>query len=377
MSLRIGSRLFRKVFVYYPRGKRSGGPEALHQLVDSLRRQDVDAFLVPYPSTRANKRVALYATYNAPESISVEDESDCAVVAGEGQYPVLLKTRKAEIFCWWLAIESSMLFRSLRLPYLRPYEAPRRAVQGAVKDLILAWQGRVRRARSDDSRFAHLTQSAYAWSFLVDRERVPPTMLSDYTARPAEASANSRPGAERVGVSYNALKADYLTRQVSELCPDVAFTPIRDMTQAQVYETLGRSSVYLDLGAHPGKDRIPREAALAGCLVSVAMRGAGAFHSDVPIPFEHKVRLDGNVVRNAALTVHSLVRSREEAFAQQLGYRTFIDREQSVFDTEVRAIFVDGLRGFDSGHSQTFQGRVSTPFMPAAANNSDRESELK
>jgi hypothetical protein len=346
--------LFRKVFVYYPRGKQSGGPEALHQLVDSLRRQGVDAFLVAYPHTRTNERVPLYACYDAPEADAVEDTSDSAVVAGEGQYPLLLQVRRAEVFCWWLAIESSLLYQSLRLPYLRSYEAPRNPALGAAKDLVISMRGYARRALYRDSHFTHVTQSEYAWSFLADRKRLPPTMLSDFTARQAHVSAYGRSTSERGGVTYNATKADYITRQVAELCPDVEFIPIRGMAQDQVYETLGRSSIYLDLGAHPGKDRIPREAALAGCVVSVALRGAGAYSADVPIPFDHKVRLDGNMVENAVGTVQAVLKDRAGSFARQSSYRSAISREQTVFDAEVNAIFVAGIRGFDTHQSHAF-----------------------
>ena len=49
--------LYSRVFVYYPRGVETGGPEALHQLVDSLRRLKVEAFLVPIPRQRESPKV--------------------------------------------------------------------------------------------------------------------------------------------------------------------------------------------------------------------------------------------------------------------------------------------------------------------------------
>ena len=37
----------RRVFVHYPAGVRSGGPEALHQLCEALTTAGVEASLVP------------------------------------------------------------------------------------------------------------------------------------------------------------------------------------------------------------------------------------------------------------------------------------------------------------------------------------------
>ncbi|MFC3399287.1 hypothetical protein ACFOEP_12775 [Microbacterium amylolyticum] len=54
------------VYVYYPRGLATGGPEALHQLVDSLRRQGREAYLVAVPGTERAPRAQRYAHYDAP-----------------------------------------------------------------------------------------------------------------------------------------------------------------------------------------------------------------------------------------------------------------------------------------------------------------------
>ena len=47
---------------------------------------------------------------------------------------------------------------------------------------------------------------------------------------------------------------------------------------------------YIDFGPHPGMDRLPREAALAGCIVITNREGAAAHDEDVPLPPEYKFR---------------------------------------------------------------------------------------
>ena len=49
-----------------------------------------------------------------------------------------------------------------------------------------------------------------------------------------------------------------------------------------------QSKAYIDFGNHPGKDRLPREAAINGCCVITDRRGSAAFSQDVPIPDEYK-----------------------------------------------------------------------------------------
>jgi hypothetical protein len=60
------------------------------------------------------------------------------------------------------------------------------------------------------------------------------------------------------------------------------------MTNHEVTNLLRRAKVYIDFGPHPGMDRLPREAALAGCIVITNRDGAAGYDVDVPLPNEFK-----------------------------------------------------------------------------------------
>jgi hypothetical protein len=173
-------------------------------------------------------------------------------------------------------------------------------------------------------------------------------MVSDYT--PNLESIKAAPSDKRVGVSYNATKAEYATSRLRRYLPEVDFVPIAGMSQSEVYETLKSTQIYLDLGAHPGKDRIPREAAIAGNVVVVGLRGAAAYSADIPIPFTHKVLMRKGYEISAARKLSAILESIPEEFANQESFRASIYQEKTIFDCEVRAFFVDGIQGFDSGH---------------------------
>ena len=55
------------------------------------------------------------------------------------------------------------------------------------------------------------------------------------------------------------------------------------MTPAEVKNLLLTSKVYIDFGNHPGKDRIPREAAVSGCVVITNKKGSANYFEDVTI----------------------------------------------------------------------------------------------
>ena len=70
------------------------------------------------------------------------------------------------------------------------------------------------------------------------------------------------------------------------------WVPIENMTPREVGELLASAKVYVDFGEHPGRDRIPREAALAGCVVITGTRGSAGNGIDIPIPSEYVIGED-------------------------------------------------------------------------------------
>ena len=78
-------------------------------------------------------------------------------------------------------------------------------------------------------------------------------------------------------LAWNPVK-DHIAGQLGLPC-----VPLFNMPRTQVIETLKQSKVYVDCGGHPGRDRIPREAALLGCIVVTNTAGTAECFEDVPL----------------------------------------------------------------------------------------------
>jgi hypothetical protein len=336
------------IYIYYPRGLETGGPEALHQLCDSLRRHGQNAFLVPIRATRSLRRVADYSVYDAPEAEAVADSPENAVVVPETPVPGMPAIRSATVYKWWLSVNnSSSEWMSVRRRELRTGlpDDPLVVVGVAPFAKALLLQSEIRERRKFPSEVVHLTQSQYAWSAVYEKTRLPPTMLSDYTSHSAATHFSTT---REPRVAFYPTKSGRLARRVAARLPEVEFVPIKDMSREQVGATLGSCAVFLDLGAHPGKDRMPREAALADAVVVAARRGSASYHVDMPIPLEHKVFSDGKIVEHAASTLRAVLADFPAARSRQEPYRAAIRAERDMFDSQVRRIFVDGTLGSDA-----------------------------
>lgn len=331
---------FDAVYIYHPRGVETGGPELLHQLCALLREHGQPAFLVPLPGTEGAAPAKAYAHYDVAHAERVADAVGNAVILPE-QHPLepLFALRYATPVLWWLSLDKSPVFvwtlrrrnqvllrASASVPILRKDDA---------KALVKLPQEAFERDRlAADTRFVHLAQSHYAQAAVSITLGVEVELLTDFAA-PRTAGTVEVERAPRQ-IAYNAAKGGELVDLVARQAPaDWVFTPIRGMSQTEVAQLLRTASVYLDLGEHPGRDRMPREAAQLGAVVVVGGRGSAVFVDDVPLPPEHVVSYRGSIIDNTIATLAAVFADVDAARAGQDDYRrwTAADRERFVAET--------------------------------------------
>lgn len=335
----VCAQSFKRVSVYYPRGVRTGGPEALHQLVDGLRRLGHDASLVPIPGTENAERVSEYAEYNAPEVSVAADGPHDAIVFPEIWLEPRQPRGSAKRFCWWLSIDNSKLFAADRMWATRRLTRPTHTAKSLIRAKYLEMGNRWL-VRPRVRRMTHLAQSRYARDFLVERLDAKPTMLSDYIL--VTAPKRPRRPSDHQTISFNATKGGVHVSRLRDFLPStIEWIAIERMSHAEVQGVLERSDIYLDLGHQPGKDRLPREAALLGAVSVIAMAGAGANSFDWPLPRDHKVHVRGDIARNAAQVITNVLTDVPLHFERQASFRDGLTREKRTFERELRNVFGD------------------------------------
>lgn len=338
----------RQIFVLYHRGLRTGGPEALHQLVSTLRGLGEEAFLVAHPATVGNSRVDQYKVYDAPEAVAVVDEPGNMVVVPETYIEDVFGYQHARKMIWWLSIDNSLAFMAERLWERTPGGRLGKIRQTIIPFLRMWKNGDAPIQLRQRKDIVHLVQSSYAWSFIASRLNTVPSLLSDFTPH-SEFGPADEAQRNRSLVTYNPAKGARIVEAVKKISDSsIEWLPIQGMTRAEVVNALQTCGVYLDLGHHPGKDRMPREAALSGALTVVARRGSGAYFADVPIPWEHKIMPDDSEVSATAAALPQLMENLPTEVRKQDVYRNAIKSEQDRFTKEVADIFINNRLGKDA-----------------------------
>ena len=335
--------MYSKIFVMYPRGVASGGPLALHQLVDEIRRQGGEAFLTPWSGSEERRRVPNFNSYDAPEA-QVEDKSENLVVFPEFSLRDSLSISNARTAIWWLSLGNSV---PARVPgmLLHITRATFREGCSAAGGLVaLLWQELLALSRlwlNSRRRTLHLCQSSYALKLIGGRLRKPAFILGDYIEPASEMTSHKNASHLRAlpVISYNPAKVEaWRIEKLKNIFPDVEWLPLERLSSEEVRKTLRNSSVYLDLGYFPGKDRLPRESIMVGTPVVIAFRGAGKNEGDFPLPKSAKVKLGVGWLERTRKALELVLIDRESALEKQHDFRQSVSRERELFSIQVEKL---------------------------------------
>jgi hypothetical protein len=321
----------RIIYLLCPAALRTGGPEAMHQLAGELIAQGHDARIVyvndqscnailGYPAEMlvsnrfsfaeiVNAMPDAYAVYGTRAALEIIDEPQNALIIPEA-LPFLyrLGTRLRKCL-WWLSVDNAM----------------------GVLDMIGGMD------RVKQLPFIHLCQSTYAEDFLRGHGLHETWRLYDYTR--AEFLEPVAPGPRVDRVLFNPKKGRPVVERLIAAAPDLNWTPIQGMTPEQVRELLRRSKVYIDFGEHPGKDRIPREAAVSGCCVISGKRGAADYFHDLPIPAAYKFGETDADIPHIIACIRACLADYARHVPAYDYYRRCIRTERDEFSLQVRRIF--------------------------------------
>ena len=162
-----------------------------------------------------------YKAYNTKIASSLEDSEENVYVYPEVLTNNINTSLKAKQALWWLSVDNN---------------------RGRFTDF-------------NNDKIIHLAQSHYAWDFVTKKQVKQKWMITDYIVN---CSYNGSSKENIICYNPDPSKDTSFTKTVIEMCPDIKFVPLINMSKEQIINTLSRSKVYIDFGRHPGKDRIPR-----------------------------------------------------------------------------------------------------------------------
>ena len=307
----------------------TGGPEAIHQASDTILGLGGEVVVAYYGSQvglsiddgvvhcvyNGRPTPPAYRDYRALIAARIPLTEQSLVIYPESVLDWALQPRPFQRAIWWLSVDNAI-----------------------VKAPQLAYDNHRRKILERDD-LLHFYQSDYARDYLVKGGARRCLPLADYINRDFASGGIDLP--REKSISYFPRKGGAMASAFFERHGDLLPRPIENMPREAVRDTLRGSSLYIDFGHHPGKDRIPREAALSGNVIFLHERGAANFYVDHPLdPFYLFTGLD---IANGSLhkRVTWALQNREHALDQQALYRARIAHERDEFEWQVKSWFFE------------------------------------
>ena len=322
----------RTIYIVCPPRQQSGGPEAMHQLCDLLNTHpSINNAYMLYIQINKHSQQAhsmnthnnlnlngiqhfrspsatpmAYRDYNCPPAPHLPTNSSNELIVYPECWTHLIDSfPQAQICIWWLSVDNNHsqfqqfhrydilhLYQShyakhYLLSHMTPpdqimemteYISPLRipspgAVESGFRDLDVLY---------NPSKGVHYTDAIRSRSEEGCAYNKHSTSSSHYNSK---SNMNSNDSNDRTSSNYISSSTKMRFRPIGE-----GLGGRKRITPEEVTALLLRSKIYIDFGSHPGMDRLPREAALCGCIIITNGEGSAGFPQDYPIPNEYRIR---------------------------------------------------------------------------------------
>ena len=339
------------VYVLCPAKSVTGGPDALHQMVYYLNLIGIYA-KIAYITEKSKKDISIPEPYKIYLSDflledDIIDSSENFVVIPEDQTRKRKLFKNAKIVIWWLSVDNNSLY-DLKNKFLFLSTLPLRIMKNwwfyknntlfVVKNIL---NKEIYSFKKEPSNIIHICASYYAFDYVSRKsknnvfkciEPISNFFLNEYNVISSTKQKNV--------ILYNPKrKYENILKKISSAAPELQFEPLQGLTQQQLIEKYKTSKLYIDFGAFPGAERIPKEAVLFGCAIITGRRGASNFHGDVPIPDEYKFENPTAQIDEIVAKIRYVLDNYEKIYSDFDEYRETVLNLEDNFIKSLKEIF--------------------------------------
>ena len=311
----IGGKM--SVYILCPANRVTGGVELAHQLcyaINSLT--DMEAIMW-YRDIDNDTEEAVVVDKAAPDDYLAYhtncvsnfcdiDRKENVIIFPEGLTGDIELIKHAKRVLWWMSVDNYI-------------DSTGEKNLNIIKDNIKL----------------HLYQSFYAMDYV--NKKIPGAsgmFLSDYINEehgkfifPAELRKNM--------ALYNPRKGYKDVKPLIQKAGWLDWVPLFGMPREKIILFMQMAKIYVDFGHHPGKDRIPREAAANGCCVITNKKGSASNKTDLPIPEKYKFENPSENYDEVDALMNEICDNFSEHMHEFDDYREIIKSEKKKFDEGV------------------------------------------
>ena len=341
-----------KVYVACPYKLTSGGPETLHQLVDKLRNNKIDAYIYYFNAYKTASEELIddkFKKYNVKCVTKIEDSYDNVIVIPEMNTELLYKFKKVKKVIWWLSFDfyerniiknrARLALKKRNLPELLwPFMIIYFSIKNRGYKQLDFLKDR------DLNNYIHLYNCEYTKQILI-RNNVKEECLL-YLCGPLRdifINNNFSNLQKEDIVLYNPAKGLEFTEKIIKNTvlkdQNIRFIPLENLTPDSMLNLLKRAKVYIDFGFFPGPERIPREAVSCYCNIITSNLGSAENDIDVPIPKKFKFSPLEENLNDICDTIIDQIYNYDNYVNEYNKYREKVKNQVCIFNDNINNLF--------------------------------------
>ncbi len=323
------TQVYKKILIVCPSGAVTGGPEALHQLAAHMNDLGLPAFMCYLPFKQRALAPPAYEHYKT-KALPYEDAPGNLILFPE-VYPMLAQNVKlAQAGVWWLSLDNFLERRHVwslhdKARYLK------RVIQGRRP-----WGG-----AKNLKKLLHFSQTEHSSQYLRSCGIQPIPLIDSINEDFLTDRFLERIDHKKNSILYNPTKGWKVTQQLIKAYANWQFEPLKGLNREQLSEKLYNVKLYIDFGHHPGRDRMPREAAMHGCCLITGKLGSAGNDVDLPIPHQYKLDSQAeNFVEQFGQLAGNIFENFPNHYLSFDGYRHWLQDEPRIFKEQIKDYFL-------------------------------------
>jgi len=321
----------------------SGGVNSLHNLCKALVENGYNASMYYLNPKQEVINSEYYLSYNVTRSNVINDDSETLLIVPETLVPYLFYYKNAGKMVYWLGLSLFMKTPTWKSPFhiklfrklikCRSYfgystgsiEEYKRKLNEYAKSHLPIWNGDVLHACNSDFVAGYCRNKGIEAFVLHNPVR---DEFYDDTTLLAKREKIILLGPKTSRSLINKLK---------KTCHGFSIVKIKKMPSQKVFELMSKAMIFVEIGNFSGRDRMPREAALRGCIVITNTRGSASNQTDYN--FNKSYKIEESDITSIVRKVSECINDYESHFANQLSFREQLINERNQFYLNTDKVF--------------------------------------
>ncbi len=336
---------FEKIYIFCPTDVVSGGVNSLQILCNALVNNNIDAKIYYIKPDEEFINHAVIRSFNTPYTTHIDDSDENLLIVPEAYIPVLHQYASIRKMIYWLGI----YFYIKKPPHRFPLSIKivRKIFAGysffgnpangfhALTQRVNLWSKKKDPVWS--SAIIHMTNSFYAADFLKHMG-INDAIVLHNPVREEFYLQKTKPVKEKK-ILFGPGTPNRLIRKIRKSFPDYECIRLRHIHPDDVHRLYTESMLFIELGDFAGRNRMPREAVLSGCVVITSRTGSAHYHSDLPLPDYYKINTGRVYLPELINKIYAVVNDYPLHYSNMHHYMESLINEKNNFRTEVASVF--------------------------------------